>query len=535
MAAGAYDLDTHLQLRTDERALAATLRVGPKVPLELVDEDGFRTFLESRGVIGGRIDREALKALAAEIRAHPGLEHSAVIARGVSPADGSPQKVNWTAVIAKQIDRLAVRRRALEEQNKPSKAAKAADSTSEPINFYEQSAFVFVTAGEELAVVSPPGVGEDGEDVFGKVVKAQEAAQETKIDRDTLDLTDDLKLFSKVEGNLIYEGVKLGIEKTLHVAEDVGFETGNINFPGPVEIGGGVRDRFIVRARGSVTIRKLVEASTVHSQRDIALERGAAGRETGLLDAGQNIQAGYLEGVRVSCGMNCCVRHEITNCQVRALGMVQMPTGALRGGIVIAARGIEAGVAGSVQETRTELVVGGLDELEELLRQARSRASETEVVLEAALNRQEMLNSAGNAVLTPEQNKTQLALQAEIDKARRRIGELNDAALRLEENLRQATCPVLRINQMIYAGVIVWLPGFRATFRNELKGECIVRIGPEGTPIAEYRGVTHPLSKFAKVETDDRAVGRPIVAPSDEEAQPEGEAGADADPTIKAA
>lgn len=511
MASGAHDLDAHLQLRTDEHALIATLRVGPRVPAEHIDEKTFGVFLESGGISARRIDREAVAALIEEVRAQPGAEHAAVVARGVTPRDGARQQLCWAPAIAEQIERITARKQALAEQDKPAPAATPGQEADEAINFYEQSAFIIVQSGDQLGVLTPPDPGEDGEDVFGNAVPAKKSAEPSNLDPDTLELTRDNKLIALARGKLVYSGASYRIDRTLTIGEDVGFETGNINFPGPVEIAGGVRDRFVVRARGTILVRKLVEAASICSERDIELERGAAGRETGLLQAAHNLRAGYLEGIRVSCGMDCCVRHEITNCQVRALGMVKVPTGALRGGTVVAARGIEAGVIGSVQETRTELVVGSLEELEDLLRQARRHTADTEAVLESVLARQEMLNVGGKGKLTPQQIESQMAMDFEVSEARRRISDLGEAAARLEENLRDATCPVLRVAQAIYGGVVVWLPGYRATFRNEVKGDCTVRMGPKRSPVIEHHGETHPLAKFAKVEPDERVVSRALA------------------------
>lgn len=512
MASGEHDLDTHLQMRPDERALTATLRVGPKIPAESVSVSTFTMFLESQGVGARALDQAALAALAAETLASPGAEHAAVVARGREPRDGARQLLEWSPPIAREIERINRRRDALAAEADKSKKAAAEPQCEQPVNFYEQSAFIIVQAGDLVATVTPPDPGEDGEDIFGNSVPAKKSPAPTDLDPDTLSLVNESRVIALARGRLVYSGVERCVQRTLSIPEDVGFETGNINFPGPVEIGGGVRDRFVVRARGAVTVRKLVEAATIESQRDIVLERGAAGRETGVLRAEHTLRSGYLEAVRVWCGQDCLVRHEITNCRVMTRGMVKIPTGAIRGGVVCAAKGIETGVAGSVQEVRTELVVGTMDELEQLLRQSRSRASETQAVLDELLARQEMYNSAkGAGKLTPQQIEEQMAMEFDVAEAGRWIGELDAASGRLEENLRSAISPVLKTSQCINAGVVLWLPGYRATFRNEVKGESLIRINRLNQPVIEYRGEIHPLSKFASVEPDLRVYQLPAA------------------------
>lgn len=514
MASGEHDLDTHLQMRPDERALTATLRVGPKIPAESVSVSTFSMFLESQGLSTRVIDREALESLAASVLAAPGAEHAATVARGREPRDGVRQHLDWSPGIAREIERINRRRDALAAESEKSRPAAA--RTDEPVNFYEQSAFIIVQAGDLLATVTPPDPGEDGEDIFGNAVPAKKSPVPCDLDPETLSLVNESRVIALARGRLVYSGVLRGIQRTLSIPEDVGFETGNINFPGPVEIGGGVRDKFVVRGRGTVTVRKLVEASTIESQRDIVLERGAAGRETGVLRAEHAVRSGYLEGVHVWCGQDCLVRHEITNCRVMTRGMVKIPTGAIRGGVVAAARGIETGVAGSVQEVRTELVVGTMDDLEQLLRQSRARMAETQAVLDEMLSRQEMYNSAkGSGKLTPQQIEEQMSMDFDIGEARRWIDELGLATARLEENLRAAISPVFKATQYIYAGVVMWLPGHRATFRNELKGESLIRMNRLNQPVIEYRGEVHPLSKYASVEPDLRVYLLPVAPGAD--------------------
>jgi uncharacterized protein (DUF342 family) len=513
MASGAHDLDAHLQMRPDDRGLTATLRVGPKIPAESVNASTFTMFLESQGVSARSIDQPAVEALVASVLAAPGAEHAAVVARGREPRDGARQLLEWSPHIAREIDRINRRRDALAVE---SEKTRGATQTDEPVNFYEQSAFIIVQAGDLLATVTPPDPGEDGEDIFGNAASAKKSPAPSDLDPDTLSLVNESRVIALAKGRLVYSGVQRCIQRTLSIPEDVGFETGNIDFPGPVEIGGGVRDKFVVRARGAVTVRKLVEASTIESQRDIVLERGAAGRETGVLRAEHTLRSGYLEAVRVWCGQDCLVRHEITNCRVMARGMVKIPTGAIRGGVVAAAKGIETGVAGSVQEVRTELVVGTMDDLEQLLRQSRSRSDETQSILNEMLGRQEMYNSAkGSGKLTPQQIEEQMSMDFDISEARRWISELDAASGRLAVNLRSAICPVLKTAQCIYAGVVLWLPGHRATFRNEVKGESLIRINHLNQPVIEHRGEVHPLSKFASVEPDPRVYLLPPVPGAD--------------------
>lgn len=103
-----------------------------------------------------------------------------------------------------------------------------------------------------------------------------------------------------------------------------------------------------------------------------------------------------------------------------------------------------------------------------------------------------------------------MAMDFDITETERWISGLDAATQRLEKNLRGAICPVLKALQCIYSGVVLWMPGYRATFRNEVKGESLIRLDRFNKPVIEHRGETHPLSKFASVEQNPRIYLLPI-------------------------
>lgn len=508
MTSGAQDLDAHLTLRTDDRALVGTLRVGPKVPLEQVSTHVFRVFLESRGVVPARIDNEAVIKLVEQVRAGPGAEHAAEVAYGKPPRDGARRTLEWSNDIALRIEQINARKKRLEEEESKPQKSRPVTPDEDAIDFYEQSAFIIVQAGDLLGSVSPPDPGEDGEDIYGNCVPAKKSPTPSDIDTESIQLTTDHKVVAMTRGRLIFSGAERTIETTLHVPGDVGFATGNVDFPGPVEIAGNIKDRFVVKATSNITVRKLVEAATIEGHRDVMLERGCAGRETGSVTARKTLQAGYLEAVTARSGDDCLVRHEITNCTLNVLGMVKIPTGAIRGGVIHAAKGIQAAVIGSAQEVRTELLVGSIPELEGFIEEARKRIEQSEPIARNLADKLEMLNSAGPKA-TPKQIEEKMEIDFAHRETLRRANELQTAIDRVFALLNERTTPRLHVAQCVNAATVVWLPGWKVTFRNELRGESVLRLDARGNPIFDYKGETHPASKLAHAERDTRVPARP--------------------------
>jgi hypothetical protein len=55
----------------------------------------------------------------------------------------------------------------------------------------------------------------------------------------------------------------------------------------------------------------------------------------------------------------------------------------------------------------------------------------------------------------------------------------------------------------IYAKSVLFLPGFRVEFNQDLMGESIIELGCVGQPSITFRGQTVPLSEHARVLPDE--------------------------------
>lgn len=524
--ADAHDLDAHLQLRHDERKLEGSLRIGPKVPLSELTAHTVRVFLEARGVGDRYIDKDAVQALIETVRSTPGAEQEAVVARGRPPRDGERRILDWTPRIADRIAEINARKELLEtDQAKPRQRAGGDEEEADAVDHYSHSAFIIVSAGEVLGTVTPPDPGEDGEDIFGGCVPARKSPMPAEIDQDSLELLPDHRLIARVAGRLIFSGGTRAVETTLTVSGDVGFATGHIDFPGPVHVEGGVKDRFRVVSRGNTTIRKLVEAAILQSARDIVLERGVAGRETASISAARNVESGYLESATITTMGDCNVKREITNCEVRARGNVNIPTGAIRGGTVAAAHTIEAATLGSAQEVVTEILAGSIPELDGLL------ARVNELILEAQ-NKRRLISERNAHLFNDEQGKNpqlierRMGVEFELSELDGHIKSLQHAARRLEENIRANTAPRVVVAQKAFPGVAIYMRGHRITFKSETKGPFTLRINGQGRPVVDT-GAVQPAdaSTIAEVKPSDRVPRLPV--PDDQATAPDADSPGD--------
>lgn len=502
-----HDLDAHLQLRTDEDHLVGTLLIGPKAPASEITPHVLAVFLQSRGVADRLIDHDALKQLAEGFRESPGSEQAAEVCRGKPPRHGSPRTLEWNEAITARIDEIEARSG---DPEQPPAQPEASESSDDAVDHYGHSAFIVVGSGDELGTISPPDPGEDGEDIYGEVIPAKQSPTPGYIDTETLDLTEDNKVNARNAGHLVYSGSTRKVAKTLDIQGDVGFGTGHVDFPGPVIVQGGVKDRFQIHAAGDITVRKLVEAANIFSQRDISLERGVAGRELASIDASRDIHAGYLESADATAFRDCCVQREITNCTVTARGGVRIEHGAIRGGTVTAGKHIEAGVLGSAQEVPTEITVGSIPELDHPLasiRAIRDTADERRAELTLKLESIRSAMDTGN----PDAIEKTMGLEFEINELGARIRKLDNAADRLRGNLREHTDATLIVHKRIHPGVVVRMRGHAVRFKDEFAGPFTLRVDRAGELIIDQHGNERPASEVAAVEPDNRL--DPLIVP----------------------
>ncbi len=505
MEQGQCDLDHLLKLSTDPSKLEGTLHVEPLESVKAISPDAFEAFLLGHEILASAIDHDALARLCEEIIEAPLQPHQMVVANGKQAVNGDCVTYTIKENIAEQIERVRARKQAIKEGNVEQDPAPdhPDDDTQDAVSHYDQMTFVVVHKGDEIATKSEKSDGFDGSDIFGKVIPAHEGKSNEGILDDSILVAADGVCTAAISGVLTAEPSKISISNELLVKNDVDFQTGRIIFPGSVVVNGSVRDRFSIKAEDDISIKGLVESADIESQRSITLLRGMAGKETGTIKAGKNLEAGYLEAVIAEVHGDASVKGEITNSQLTIHKRLNAENAAIRGGSIHASMGAQIGSVGSVQGVETELVIGSLPEIEQKIRAINELLPKIESETKSEMSKLDAY-SAAIAKPTASQIEEQMGMQFAIDELKQRENMLNEARTKLHAILKKNTLPRLNIQKAIYAKVVVYLPGYRAEFPTELLGESTIELGPTGSPSITYRGQTVNLSDHARVITDDR-------------------------------
>jgi uncharacterized protein len=250
--------------------LRADLVIEASAPLEEITPEICLGHLYELGL---RIDDEAktrVQELIVAAGATPDEATRATILTGMPPQHGQDGRVEWHV-----------------EEPEPESEGDDADGASEgegggdAVCFYSRSAFVMVKAGQVLGKVTVPTEGRGGRDVAGRQLAARSGKPARMRFDDSIRVDDDGTLTAKIDGMLDRTRDSASIKEFLEITGYVDFETGNIDFPGAVQVRKGVRDLFEVRCGGTLDVAGLVEMATIVTGGDFTARRGMAGREKG--------------------------------------------------------------------------------------------------------------------------------------------------------------------------------------------------------------------------------------------------------------
>lgn len=237
----------------------------------------------------------------------------------------------------------------------------------ETVHNMDFKAFTFfrtVRKQERLARILPPEPGIGGMDVYGNISLPKPGTPvKVLLGANTEYSPDDPTLIvASRDGRLaVEEGVPYVVD-TLKVDKDVSFKTGNLTFPGSVEVAGSVLDRFAIHATGDVGIGGVVENGLVVSEGAILIKGGViGGGGTGLIKSKlSSVTIGFIRNQRIESHSNIVVYNEVLNGQLLARKMILMKSSShsVIGGHLVAYDGIEIYNCGNEAGTKTILEVG---------------------------------------------------------------------------------------------------------------------------------------------------------------------------------
>ncbi|MEG0178209.1 MAG: FapA family protein [Oscillospiraceae bacterium] len=229
------------------------------------------------------------------------------------------------------------------------------------IDFKNMHLVTNVTKGTVICEITAPTQGTPGVNIRGEVLNPR-AGTTLLLPRgentEAEEASNISKLIACVDGNLVYRKERYCVDNVYRVNGNVDNGVGNINFMGDVIVTGDVLEGYEIHTPRSIKVFGMVEGASLYAGEQINLEKGINGMSKGILQAGKEITAKFIENCNVYSGSDI-TSESIINSKVECDGNIKVTgKGLITGGKVTVFGSVEAKVIGSRSSTPTTIILG---------------------------------------------------------------------------------------------------------------------------------------------------------------------------------
>ncbi|MCL2070406.1 MAG: FapA family protein [Treponema sp.] len=300
-----------------------------------VTEEYLKNTLESYSIVHG-IQHDEIKKAYTECL-DGAIVRNVLLARGEAPVNEIPEYLQMNPHLGKSKEEMPQRR---------------------AVDHRARSPFIIVKKDQVLAKLREKRPGKDGMNVLGEPVNFQvitpdgvSAGENTRMEGNLL--------LASISGQLLETKKELSVSDSLVIKGSVSYNTGNIIFPGDVEIHGTVSDGFKIYAGGSVNIRQTFDVTDSVVKKDLSVAGGIIGRGQAMVKVGGNLRTKFVENCRVACRKTVTVDLEIINSNIYTMEKIEMSEkGRIVGGEIYAFQGIRTGGIGKKAGKATRIHCG---------------------------------------------------------------------------------------------------------------------------------------------------------------------------------
>jgi uncharacterized protein (DUF342 family) len=294
--------------------------------------DAVKDFLESRGVVYGLVDDQALMDYLA--RAHLPMKPIKV-AQGRPAIPGKPSEIIY------HFDTDPLRIGTLQD-----------DGT---MDWKNRGNIPLVKAGDLLVEKTKGDPGWPGTTVCGKELPPPRMRNpKLKSGKGAQRSEDGFQIVAKVEGTpkLGLDG-KVFVFSMLNIDGDIGVETGHMEYDGHIESTGGVSSGYTVRAKGLRTAE--IQDATIEIEQDLVCHGGVYGS---TINVGGSMKASHIHNCTIEVLGELVVEKEVYDSTIETNGRCLVVEGKIIGTKIDAKKGVYAKEIGSEGSTPCVLTVG---------------------------------------------------------------------------------------------------------------------------------------------------------------------------------
>ncbi len=331
-----YDSHASIEISNDEMKAFITVSA-PILTGRILEDHEIQSLIDEAGIVYG-VNKDKIK----EILEEEHFNAPILIAEGTPPVHGEAAIINFH--FKTETDTIQ-----LEE-----------DDFGKVDYFSDLGRIQNVVAGQILAVKTLPTQGQDGKNVVGNVVEANDGEDVPFEAGKNADLSENgMEVIAQAAGRAVFKDGIIEVEPIFEVKGNVGLKTGSVVFLGDVIVSENVEDGFSVKAAGNIYIGGTINKSEVEADGDIVVQRGILGKEEGFVKAGGNIFAKFIENSKVKAGGKVVAGEGILHSYVDAKQVYSLgKRGTITGGHIRTVEEVNAKTIGSTTYTETRIEAG---------------------------------------------------------------------------------------------------------------------------------------------------------------------------------
>jgi uncharacterized protein (DUF342 family) len=306
---------------------------GVDAALKIVQADTDNSFVTVQGAkkalmdakVTFGIDFDTIEMLCEKLDDYEAGQH-VIVAKSTPPVHGKDGDIEFAVNVSGQ-------------------ASYEAASNNGTIDFKSATSVVSVKPGELLATHIPPQPGTPGTNVHGSTLPPRAPKDFVVRASQNVEYREETHTFHALaHGRPVYADGGLSVLPVYEVGGDVDYSTGHIKFAGSVIVNGSVQDDFNITAK-DILVKGSVGACELTADNNITIKGGVNAREKGMIKAGGELVAKYLNATNIECLGDIIVMREIVHSKVLCNGSIR--TGSLIGGLTVARKGLEVNILGS--------------------------------------------------------------------------------------------------------------------------------------------------------------------------------------------
>jgi len=326
------------------------------------------------------------------------------------------------------------------------------------VDYKERGLIYNVKMGQLLVERIPPTDGIPGRDVTNREVPAKKG-RDYRLPRgkNTVADQEERHLYATCDGHVTMVDGKVMVDSVLVIGQDIDYATGNIDFVGNVIIHGNVNSGFKVQATGDIEIKGFIESAQVIAGGSIQVKGGITSGSKGLVKAGQDVYARFIENSTVEAGGDIWVRDSIMQSVVRSGGSIKVTDrkAIIVGGIIQAYNLVESKVLGSQLATQTIVEVGINPHFREEYHNLIKAKTEKKKIYDNLSQSLQSFQRSGVSLenLSDKKRLTLIKMLDEFKKLRQEIASYEERLSFLEAEFEKTQSSKVRVLEIVYPGV----------------------------------------------------------------------------------